>query len=227
MSKWISSSPFIALLVGIFAAVGLTVGGASPASAADHTDPPEEFGGLGDAMPGPADIGDLYAWHTTDSIVVVVTFNGLKAGGTTSGGYAADVVYGVHLDNDADQMADHDIWVRFAENGAGEWGVKVEGLPGETQPVMGPVAQELSGDGATVLADVFDDPFFFDITGFLNTVQNGSLTDSNDDLYFTQTDSLAGTNTNAVVLEFPQSSALDGSDTVQVWATASRMNGGT
>jgi hypothetical protein len=211
----------------VLAVAGITVGGVSLSSAADHTDPPAEFGGLSTPMPGAADIGDLYAWHTADSIVAVVTFSGLKGAGTTSGGYASDVVYGVHLDNDGDQSADHDIWIRFAENGDGEWGVMAQGLPGETDAVTGPVAQQLSGDTATVQAGVFDDPFFFDIAGFLGTTQNGSLTDSSGGLYFTQTDSLAGTNTNAVVLEFPRSAALDGSDTVQVWATSSRMNGGT
>lgn len=214
-------------LVAVFAAIGLVSGGASLSEASDHTDPPDEFGGLTAATPMPADINDLYAWHTDDSIVAIVTFNGLKATGTTSGGYAADIVYGLHFDNDDDAIADHDVWIRFGQNEADEWGVQVQGIPGETSPVSGPVGQSLTGTAATVEAGVFDDPFFFDITGFTDTVSNGSLFDANDALYFTGTDALAGTNTNAVIIEIPRDDVLGGTDTVQIWSTSSRMNGGS
>jgi hypothetical protein len=214
-------------LVAVFAVVGLVAGGSSLSEAADHTDPPDEFGGLSAPTPQPADINDLYAWHTDTSIIAVVTFNGLKGSGTISGGYAADVVYGLHFDNDADASADHDVWIRFGQNDADEWGIQVQGLPSESQPLAGPVGQSLSGDAATVQAGVFDDPFFFDIAGFNGTISNGSLTDeTTGGLYFTQTDSLAGTNTNAVVIEIPRDGVLGGTDTVQVWTTSSRMNGG-
>ena len=80
------------------AIVFLVAGAVGIAYAADHLDPPDRVV-LGDA----ADIGDLYAWAANGSLNVILTFGGpLAPVADQAGAYDADVLYGIHIDNDAD-----------------------------------------------------------------------------------------------------------------------------
>jgi hypothetical protein len=198
------------LAVGVVGAVvGLTTG---LARAADHTDPPDR------ASDSAADIADLYAWHGDGTLTTVVTFAGLTMPGDPAT-YDEDVLYGIHIDTNDDQQSDHDIWIRFGQNGDGEMGVQVSGVPGEDAPLVGPVETTLESDtGTKAYAGLRDDPFFFDLEGFMSTLDTGSLQfDSNRD-------SFAGTNVTAVVVELPLEAIS--SDSFDVWATTARINGG-
>ena len=149
-------TPLKTLVTAALVAVAVVPGGAH---GADHTDSPA-------ATDDPAvDISDFYAWHTDEGrLVLVLNFAGLQDAGST-GTYDADVLYGFHVDRDADAVSDHDIWVRFGQNGAGDWGVQVTGLPGE-DAVAGAVDATWTTDGgAMVFAGPREAPFFFDFEG--------------------------------------------------------------
>ncbi|KIG16868.1 hypothetical protein DB30_04030 [Enhygromyxa salina] len=180
------------------------------ANGADHADSP-----LAGADPA-ADISDLYAWHTEDDrLVMIVNFAGLGGAGSP-GTYDADVLYGVRIDRDGDGISDHDIWVRFGQNGAGAWGVQVAGLPGE-EPVEGPVNETLTSDGgALVFAGPREDPFFFDLDGFLATLDTGTLS------FDASNDTFAGTNVTSIVIEADIAGIADGATNLSIWATAAR-----
>ncbi len=196
------------IMTSAIAALGLGIAGLQ---AADHAEAP-----LAGADPA-ADIADVYAWHTDDStLVTVVTFAGLGLPGDAAL-YDRDVLYTVHLDNDGDHVSDQDVNVRFAQDSLGEWGMQVSGLPGTGAPVEGSVEHVIAAPGGRVFAGLRDDPFFFDLNGFNATVATGDLTFDNT------ADALAGTNVTSIVLEMDLGSALDGADSVAVWATTSRI----
>jgi hypothetical protein len=186
---------------------------AGPAVAADHN---EADGTKADHV---ADLDDVYAWHTSDGkIVAVVTFGGPGADASAVlEGLDDGVVYGIHVDDDGDYVADHDIWVRFGQNGAGAWGVQFEGIPGGTATVSGPIQTEIdAGSGLRAIAGVFDDPFFFDFTGLQDTLATGAVS------FQATRDSFAGKNVNAIVLEMSTAAATGGAANVNLWATTGR-----
>jgi hypothetical protein len=193
------------LLAGAFVAI--------PALAADHNEAP------GTTMDRIADLDDVYAWHTFDGkIVAIVTFGGV--GGEPAGppaGYDADVLYQIHVDNDGDAVSDIDILARFGQNSAGDWGVQFEGIPGSTGTVSGAVNTLIdAGNGLSVEAGVFDDPFFFDLTGLQETIATGTVS------FDSTRDAFAGKNTNALIVEMDAVTAAAGSTTLEVWATTGR-----
>lgn len=183
------------------------------ALAADHTDSPAA------ADDPAADIADFYVWHTQDDrLVSILTFAGLgEAGGTAS--YDAALLYGIHIDRDGDNVSDHDIWFRFGQDGAGNWGVMASDLPGESGAVIGAVGETIDGEGgAQVYAGLSEDPFFFDFEGFTNTLATGTLG------FDAERDSFAGTNVTALVVEMDLAAVADGATSLQMWATTSRKN---
>lgn len=223
-------APLVALALALQPLSGAVVQGS------DHVDAPVTAGDTA------ADLGDLYAWHDGATIVVVLTYSPLLAPLDASV-YDDEVLYTIcidntgtaaealdYLDNDADNACDIPIYVRMGQDMAGDWGVEVQDLPGATGTFSGPVEQILDGGGGTrAMVGQFDDPFFFDLEGYIATVQN-MLDDSDPfDLAFSTlvsgatSDTLAGTNTMAIVLELDQTAAAAGNDFVQIWATTGRL----
>lgn len=186
--------------------------------AADHLDPPDRVGLAIEDPDTPADIADLFAWHTADSLVVIVTYAGPSAPAENQKAtYDRDVLYRVRIDTDQDSKSDHDILVRFGTNVAGQWGVMAENVPGENGPVWGSVETAIDGaNGSKLWAGLVDDPFFFDSEGFQTTLSTGTLS-------FTATDFFAGLNVSAIVLEIPLTALAD---TVWVWADTGRIGEG-
>lgn len=210
----------------------------SQVNAADHADAPAT---AGDSF---ADLNDLYAWHTgNDTLVVILTFNGLHAPGDPETDYldpaeTPNVLHSIHIDNTADPIlagdpttaadndneSDIDIHVRLGQNGLGEWGYQVEGIPG-VDPIVGPLGEVTSSGGAQATVGLFDDPFFFDLTAFNQTLTNLHETKEDGDLAFPTADTFAGTNTMAVAIEIPIADALGGDNPenfLQIWATSGR-----
>lgn len=234
--------------IAIMAAASMTLG-SQEVTAADHTDAP---GAMADPA---ADIADFYAWHTdNDTIVAVITFAALQGPGADAV-YDRDVLYSVHIDNTAllanaatpadpftstnDNQSDLDINIRFGVNAFDEWGVQIEGLPGSDETFQGLVGEDLDGGGGTrAHAGTFDDPFFFDATGFQTTLANIADNDDTNDLagfssladfpnsITPATDALMGTNVHGIVLEFDAPTALAKNEDgiLQVWATTSRIS---
>jgi hypothetical protein len=190
----------IGLLASVF--------GVGVVTAADHVDAPAT------KADHAADITDFYAWHKDDGkIVVIVNYAGLLEVGQP-GVYDSSVVYGIHIDNNGDNEADEDVWVRFGQNGMGEWGVQFSGLPGVADPVVGPVNTVIdAGLGNRAWAGLRDDPFFFDLDGFLATLMSGTL------MFDSTNDSFAMTNVNAIIVELSTDASAGGSDNIQLWAT--------
>ena len=198
-------------------AFGLFALNANHAHAADHTD----VGG--DEATGAADISDLYAWTRDDgnggkNLVVLLTFGGPFAPGTAAK-WSTDVKYTIHLDNkiDADAEDNHEISVRFAAPTAPDtrYGMHVSGLPNDAM-VETAVGKARSGEGYTVYAGIHDDPFFFDLNGFIETATTGMISfDKNRDFF-------AGLNTHAIIVEVPFASVSGDDGKVRVWAATSR-----
>ncbi len=184
---------------------------ATPALAADHIDSPAT------AADQTADITDLYAWHTDGGSLVAII--GIAGAGTTTDTVSLDpeVLYGFHIDQDADGAADISVWVRYAQNGNGDWGMQVTNLPGADGVLVGAVGGMIGAEGARAWTGVADDPFFFDLEGYQATLGSGSLSfDGTRDFF-------AGLNITAISLEMDLAAATGGSDTIQVWATTSRL----
>jgi len=199
-------------------AAGALIALATPAFAADHAEAP------GTSKDLPVDIADFYAWASDGTIKAVVTYNPLIMPGSPSI-YDGDALYGIHFDTDEDAVSDHDVWVRFGTNSAGEWGVQVVGFPGAGAPVQGAVETVIPAPGGMVFAGLRDDPFFFDLEGFTaSTVTYGALLDGKGVPYIDSTrDGLAGTNVMSIVVEFDAVSLLGATDTTfQAWATSAR-----
>ncbi len=194
------------------------------APAADHLDPPTRTDPAMDTTPDrPADIADVFAWHTATSVVLVMTFAGPQAT-TMPATYDRDVLYTLNIANGPDKTAATiPITVRFGQDsaaGANQYGVQVSGLPGVTGgTIAGPVETSLSQDGVTVRAGLFDDPFFFDLQGFRTTVSTGALSILNTRDFF------AGQNLTAIVIEIPKDRIANGTNPVGVWGTTARFGG--
>lgn len=187
--------------------------------AADHTDPSGIAMGPGDGL----DIGDFYAWHDGTNVIAVLTFAGpAPPAADQKGTYDPNVLYTINIDNSNDAGSpEHRIYIRFGQNALNEWGVQVLGMPGDAE-LVGPVETEIAGTKGKVWAGLRDDPFFFDLTGFLATLDMQSLQFAS----LTQgmaADSFAGANITAVVLEFPIAEATGGQGgIINLWATTAR-----
>ncbi|PRP98570.1 DUF4331 family protein [Enhygromyxa salina] len=162
-----------------------------------------------------ANIGDLYAFHAGGRLTLILTFDGYKLKSETPS-YDPDVLYGFHIDTNGDNSPDQEIWARFGQNGAGEWGVSVEGIPGVEGAVIGAVDEVVVDDasGAQVFAGFRDDPFFFDLEGYNDTLMTGQLS------FDAARDFVAFKNTGAIVVEFDHAGL--GSTSLAVWATTGR-----
>lgn len=163
-----------------------------------------------------ADIGDLYAFHDDSRVTLILTYDGYRLR-SEEASYDADVLYTFHIDTDGDNVADVDIHARFGQNAAGDWGVQVEGIPGQDAPIVGAIEEILTDEttGAKVFAGMRDDPFFFDLEGFKDTLMTGTLS------FDPARDFVAIKNTQAIAVEFDH--AALGSQTFGVWATTGRL----
>jgi len=199
--------------------IGLGAGGIAIAAlplfstlshAADHADAPATL------ADHPADITTLHAWHDDAKITVVLGFAGLAEAGVEAD-YDAGVLYTIHVDNDGDQIANYEVLVRFGQSPAGEWGVRVEHLPGIADPIVGPVETVIeAGLGLRVFAGLRDDPFFLDRDGFGQMLDDGTLA------FDSTRDSFATTNVTAIALEMSRDALMGPKGQLAIWATTGR-----
>ncbi len=187
--------------------------------AADHLDPPARTDPAVDSTPDrAADIADIYAWHTDTSVVLVMTFAGPQATNRPAT-YDPDVLYAVNVSNTAPRTTtDIPIRFQFGTGAMNQFGIRVTGLPGVTGAIEGSVEQVLEKDGVRVFAGLFDDPFFFDLQGFRETVSTGTLSFNRNRDFF------AGQNLTAVVIEIPRN-RIDTGAVVDVWGSTARFGG--
>jgi hypothetical protein len=163
-----------------------------------------------------ADIGDTYAWHDGERLTLVLTWDAYKLA-SEEAEWDPDVLYAFHIDTNADNQPDFDIYARFGQNAAGEYGVKVEGIPGVDEPIIGAIDEIIVDDasGAQVFVGLRDDPFFFDVQGYKDTLMTGALSFNN------QRDFAAAKNAHVLVVEFDH--AALGATNFGVWSTTGRL----
>ena len=210
-----------ALVAGLVLTLAVPIAGAG---AADHLDSPA----AGDVQ---TDINDLYAFEGSDPTNTVLAVTVAPAAGVIAGTNFAhkDVAgYQLRVDNDGDTIEDVTFQFDFIDRGPNKpQMVQVRMATGDDATSLEPEGRLVArGDVGTTLAlrnggKVFtglrSDPFFFDFTGFLGTVEGVG-----DDAFGDNpTDFFAGLNTLAIVIEVPDE-VLGGE--IAVWATTSAPN---
>lgn len=202
-------------------AVVLSVGLASrPVDAADHLDAPglTPPGGTVDGAT-PYDITDVYAFQSPECdscTVIALGVNGLRAPGVKAA-FATDAVYEFKVDNDdknavenlafrvkfgpADENGVQSVELRMAKGQkamTGDGGqVLIKARHGRTTGLGEPPVINEGKHGVHLFAGDRDDPFFFDLPGFLN------VTDPTKTFCTSPADTFAGTNVSYIVLEIP------------------------
>lgn len=217
----------------LVAAAALTaVTGPGGAGAADHLDAPGLTPPGGDLR---TDITDVYAFRAkTGKTVLVLNVNGLtKAGKQAPFASSAPsvkrterVTYNLRVDNNGDARADVVLGIGFGRpDGRGVQSMVVTRngktiVRGRTSAFGD--ARVNRGGGATAFAGMRDDPFFFDLNGFLNILSK-KAGESFLGCKSPRKDAFAGTNVSSIVLELPASMLTRrGSSAIGVWATTDR-----
>ncbi len=213
------SLPLGVVAVGLVLAALLSVGAVDRAIGADHLDAPGLTSPLGD---GRLDVNDLYAFQSPtdpDNTVLIMTVN--PAAGVLSpttfrpGG---DSGYEFRVDNNGDAIDDRIIRVNFSEpevDGSQRYRLRLFDAGGGNSEVVarGFTGDPVAFDGGWVQAGVFDDPFFFDLDGFLaNNFCTGL--DGDDE----RSDFFAGLDVSGIVVEIPSDWITDGDPIISVWA---------
>ena len=215
-AKFMAGAAGLALAVAatqVLPGMGLT--------AADHLDPPSRTDPSVDSTPDrAADIADVYAWHTDDKFNVILTFSGPQATDEPAT-YDPDVLYSINISNAGSRInTEIPIRIRFGTGAStDEFGVQVSNVPGVRGAIVGPVETDISQDGVMVHAGLFDDPFFFDLQGFMETKDTGDLSFMEDRDFF------AGQNLTAVVISIPLDRIANGDQLIDVWAETARFGG--
>jgi hypothetical protein len=179
---------------------------AAQTRAADHLDAPLV------QDDGRTDINDIYAFQSPTNVgntVLAMTVNPL-AGVMSELTFDSRADYDFNVDTNGDALADVILRVTFSKPARRDDSQRVtlQLLTGRRKRTLGKGDTgedvDLRG-GGTLRADLFEDPFFFDLNGFNNGLQ------------FTGDDFFAGLNVTAIVVEVP--SDLFGSDDIGVWCT--------
>jgi hypothetical protein len=162
-----------------------------------------------------ADIADLYAFHDAANVYVAIGFGGPSAT-NLPGFYDPDVLYTINISNTGLRSdTEFPIEIRFGRDGINP-GIQVKGLPGGVS-IEGPVERNLTtGNGISVRAGVFDDPFFFDAQGLRESRATGTLVFNN------QRDRFARLNSTFVVLSIPRP-LLDRGQPLDIWTSSARI----
>jgi hypothetical protein len=218
------------------------------ARAADHLDapgltPPPGGDGIG------TDLTDIYAFRSPSSpskTVLIMDVNGLTTAdlanppgpdrpfGTTVPQVTGNpnVTYHFRVDANGDALADTDIVVTFGQaraDGSQRMTVKIKKRHGHGLAFtghstgFGKAAIVNNGPmGVKAFAGRRDDPFFFNLLGFLNILDLGgqSFVGCGSPTSHPENDTFKGQNVSAIVLEVPSTLLEAGGDSkVGVWAT--------
>lgn len=185
---------------------------------ADHLDPPSRTSPMQTETPDrAADIADVFAWAEGGNLNMILTFAG-PADADSPATYDRDVLYRFNVSTDGDATSTEQmIEARFGQDGSGNNGIQITGLPG-AMTISGPVETNLTSGSYRVRAGLFDDPFFFDLQGFLETRDTGELRFSSNRDFF------AFQNVTAIVIQAPLDS-FDATGPIAVWADTARFGG--
>ena len=167
------------------------------------------------------DLTDLYIFNSgggeTTAIVCWSGLNDSRPQPDADGVYNPRALYTLNIDNNGDNLPDIQVYWRFGTDASGNVGVQVQNLPGSTDTVSGPVEQILNGGGGTrVWSGHADDPFFFDVQGYLDTLATGTLMIRNDRAL------VHGLNVTAIALEMNTAAMRVGNQDLHFWITSAR-----
>jgi len=216
--------------------------GPPAASAADHLDAPGATPPGGDVQ---RDITDVYAFRSptnSANTVLALNVNGVGspgeaapgpdrtfARGAPAVGNTKFVLYNLNIDNDGDAVADIVLSTRFGApqaDGVQELEVRNNGMLvipkdlGRSTGFSEATPYVATKDGVSVFAGQRDDPFFFDLLGFLNILGPGtSLIGCGGPNDHPERNFFADRNVSSIVLEVPSSMLTGGSSNIGVWAT--------
>jgi hypothetical protein len=242
---WLAA--FLAASVAVALAVLLTQrGGPGSAKAADHLDAPGLTPPGGSVQ---TDITDIFAFRSPtnpQNTVLALNVNGVASPSEVAPGpnrtfadkiplvgHDERVTYNLNIDNNGDAVTDARIAVRFGKphaDGSQKLQVKIIGAGGDEE---GDGLLNLEGwstpfgaapvinqkDGITAFAGRRDDPFFFDLPGFLNILGPGSLIGCGSADSHPERDFFARRNVSSIVIELPSSRLTSGSSKIGVWGS--------
>ncbi len=190
--------------------------------AADHADAPAVTGNAND-------ITDVYAFQGSNSsnLVFVVNTQGLLSPTATAAAtFNENVMTEINIDNNGDNVEDLVIQAVKRGNKMYFFGPVAPGTAGTSSTVKvgsaagsvdisayGSTAITSTNNGMTFFAGPRDDPFFFDLNRFKAILASPTPIGFNNP----GTDSFAGTNVLATIVEVPKS-MLGNSATINVWA---------
>ena len=235
---------------GLFAVAGLTLAvGASPllVSGADHLDAPAA------KADHRVDITDIYAFRSTSSTTtLVLNVDGLMSpADSKTATFRSNALYELKLDRNQDGTADMAYRVRFGDPIRKTDGTRTQNYvvrravgadaianiwsgavvaSGRTTPYKHSARISSVSGGGSAFAGVRDDPFFFDLPGFVEFKEQllGGSTDLDELLGgFSAADTFAGTNVLSIALRLPNEKLGGTGNSIGVWAaTSTRSNGG-
>ena len=200
------SNPIVALITIGVVMIAFVVGlAALPTRAADHLDAPGLTSPGGD---GRLDITDVYAFKSGSNTVLIMNVNPLTPTGG-AGTFHLKASYEFLIDENGDAKPDTKAKIRFGKvkNGEQKVSLEIEGPNGEVE-AEGMTGEDINIEGGGMLrADVFDDPFFFDLNAFLGvypfcTAPDGTGVMTGDNFF-------TGFNVSGIVLEVPTALLLD------------------
>ena len=217
----------IKIAAGLVCAVALASGAYLIAS--DHIDAPAVTG-------KGSDITDFYAFQSpanSANMVFVVNVQGLLAPSATAAAkFDSNVMLEINIDNSAmkDAVEDKVIQVTFNNGKVQVYGPVAPMQTGLSSTLMsGDMKVEAAvtaykatptigeSNGIKVFAGPRDDPFFFDLDQYKKVIGGTADGFSNPG-----TDTFAGTNVMAVVVELPKT--MLGTGSINTWATSNRKN---
>lgn len=217
--------------LALFAMVAALAVAPNTADAADHLDAPSL------TSPGDnprLDINDLYVFEgqNENNTVLAVTVNPLAAGNPRFDRWA-EGAYHLRIDNNGDAVEDITYTFTFLRHPApNKQFVLVRKATGQRATFNRPGgkligvgltngAVNLFGQQGELFAGLRSDPFFFDLGGFLGTVEGSGERMFNDG---NESDFFAAANAMSIVIEVPDAAL---GEQINVWATTSTRNKGT
>ncbi|MGZ8620315.1 MAG: DUF4331 family protein [Actinomycetota bacterium] len=240
----------LATRFGLVAVAGLTLAvGAFPllVSGADHLDAPAA------KADHRVDITDVYAFRTgADYTTLVLNVDGLLTPGESKKAtFRSNAIYELKVDRNTDGKADLAYRVRFGAPSTNRDGTKTQRYvvrratgdaatynvwngsvvaTGRTTPYKHSVRTAAVAGGGSAFAGTRDDPFFFDLPGFVTFKEQllGGSTNLGTLLGgFTGADTFAGTNVLSIAIKVPNAKLGGTGRSVGMFATTSvSSNGG-
>ena len=215
MKNFIKKKLFLVFLLVAAVSTGIFV------FAADHGDPPSL------AADQQYDISDIYAFRSPEDTNNIVFYAGLEnfLMPGQNPGFNPNSMLEINIDTDNNYVEDLVIQCIYENNQVTVYG-PVAPLQSGTQSTLmtsavttqGSLNTVISANGMKVYAGLRDDPFFFDLNQFARIIA-GTATQFNDP----GTDTFAGTNILATIIEVPKSMLGSGSS-INVWAESKRKD---